>query len=168
MPDHHSRRPISFHSSRTENESFDAPCAASRCCTTKPVPRNPAPTMPSRTGRITGRPYPRRAGQERHLATAKTSAGGTQSTATAKRTVIGGPRVRSPARVVIVAVAGATLAGLVAGGPASSAAGSPPAYVSDAGGFRSVLAYGEGQTVNAIDLAQYEATGTPPDSFASQ
>src|SRR3954452_4737262 len=70
--------------------------------------------------------------------------------------------------MVIVAVAGATLAGLVAGGPASSAAGSPPAYVSDAGGFRSVLAYGEGQTVNAIDLAQYEATGTPPDSFVSQ
>src|SRR3954468_3168764 len=167
MPDHHSRRPISFQSSRTENESFDATCAASRCCTTKPVPRNAAPTMPSRTGRITGTPYPRRTGQERHLATAKTSPGGTQSTARAND-VIGGPRVRSPARVVIVAVAGATLAGLAAGGPASSAAGSPPAYVSDSGGFRSVLAYGEGQTVNAIDLAQYEVTGTPPDSFVSQ
>src|SRR3954470_23898974 len=171
MPDHQSRRPISFHSSRTENESSDATCAASRCWTTKPVPRNAAPTTPSRTGRITGTPYPRHTGQERHLRTAKTSPGGTQSTATAND-VIGGLRVRSPARVVIVAVAGTTLAGLVAGGPASSAAssaaGSPPAYVSDSGGFRSVLAYGEGQTVNAIDLAQYEVTGTPPDSFVSQ
>src|SRR3954454_10430611 len=82
--------------------------------------------------------------------------------------VIGGLRVRSPARVVIVAVAGATLAGLAVGGPAGSAAESPPAYVSDAGGFRSVLAYGEGQTVNALDLAQYELTGAPPDSFVSQ
>src|SRR3954465_11542626 len=70
--------------------------------------------------------------------------------------------------MVIAPVAGAPLAGLVAGGPASSAAGPPPPYVSDAGGFRSVLAYGEGQTVNALDLAQYELTGTPPDSFVSQ
>jgi len=38
----------------------------------------------------------------------------------------------------------------------------------DAGGFHSVLAYGQGQSVNAVDLAQYEATKTPPTSFTSQ
>jgi acyl-homoserine lactone acylase PvdQ len=36
------------------------------------------------------------------------------------------------------------------------------------GAFRSVLAQGEGQSVNAADLASYEATGNPPDSFVNQ
>src|SRR4051794_36129380 len=167
MPDHHSLRRISSQSSRTENESLDATCAASRCCTTKPVPRKAAPTMPSRTGTITGEPLPTPPAAGTAAGDGEAFCGG-PSTQQVPPFAIGGLRVRSPARAVIVAVAGTTLAGLVAGGPASSAAGSPPAYVSDSGGFRSVLAYGEGQTVNAIDLAQYEVTGTPPDSFVSQ
>src|SRR3954470_22109230 len=167
MPDHHSLRRISSQSSRTENESLDATCAASRCCTTKPVPRKAAPTMPSRTGTITGEPLPTPPAAGTAAGDGEAFCGG-PSTQQAPPFAIGGLRVRSPARAVIVAVAGATLAGLVAGGPASSAAGPPPPYVSDSGGFRSVLAYGEGQTVNAADLAQYELTGSPPDSFVSQ
>jgi acyl-homoserine lactone acylase PvdQ len=80
----------------------------------------------------------------------------------------GGSCVLARSRVVVLAVVSSALAGLVATGAASSADTAPPAYVGDAGGFRSVLAYGEGQTVNALDLAQYEVTGTPPDSFTSQ
>src|SRR5947209_6440390 len=38
----------------------------------------------------------------------------------------------------------------------------------DAGGFYSVLALGQGQTVNAADLAAYELTGNPPPSFVNQ
>src|SRR4051794_4570453 len=167
MPDHHSLRRISSQSSRTENESLDATCAASRCCTTKPVPRKAAPTMPSRTGTITGEPLPTPPAAGTAAGDGEAFCGG-PSTQQVPPFAIGGLRVRSPARAVIVAVAVATLAGLVAGGPASSAAGPPPPYVSDSGGFRSVLAYGEGQTVNAVDLAQYELTGSPPDSFVSQ
>ncbi len=51
---------------------------------------------------------------------------------------------------------------------ASAAASPPPVQVPTFTGFRSVLAQGEGQTVNAADLAAYEATGTPPDSFVNQ
>jgi acyl-homoserine lactone acylase PvdQ len=36
------------------------------------------------------------------------------------------------------------------------------------GGFHSVLAQGEGQTVNAADLASYEGTGNPPTTFVNQ
>jgi acyl-homoserine lactone acylase PvdQ len=36
------------------------------------------------------------------------------------------------------------------------------------GSFNSVLAQGEGQTVNGPKLAQYEASGNPPKSFVSQ
>lgn len=36
------------------------------------------------------------------------------------------------------------------------------------GSFNSVLAQGEGQTVNGPQLAQYEASGKPPQSFLSQ
>jgi acyl-homoserine lactone acylase PvdQ len=53
--------------------------------------------------------------------------------------------------------------------PAQAAAASPPPLPGHTyGHFRSVLAQGEGQTVNAVDLAQYELTGDPPDSFVSQ
>src|SRR5437868_2258374 len=38
----------------------------------------------------------------------------------------------------------------------------------DAGGFYSVLGVGQGQTVNAADLAAYELTGNPPPSFVNQ
>ena len=65
------------------------------------------------------------------------------------------------------AVVVAALAGAVA--PAGAAAQAPPATgVPAFGQFRSVLAQGEGQTVNAADLASYEATGNPPQSFVNQ
>src|SRR3954467_15950687 len=38
----------------------------------------------------------------------------------------------------------------------------------DAGGFYSVLGVGQGETVNAVDFAQYELTGAPPPSFVNQ
>ncbi len=38
----------------------------------------------------------------------------------------------------------------------------------DQGGFYSVLGVGQGQTVNARDLAAYELTGNPPPSFTNQ
>jgi acyl-homoserine lactone acylase PvdQ len=44
----------------------------------------------------------------------------------------------------------------------------PAAAAPQIGGFHSVLAGGEGQTVNATDLAQYEATGTAPPRFVDQ
>ena len=37
----------------------------------------------------------------------------------------------------------------------------PPLTVPSFGGFRSVLAQGEGQSITATDLAAYEATGQP-------
>src|SRR3954464_12002163 len=46
-----------------------------------------------------------------------------------------------------------------------------PAAASDApdlGGFHSVLGVGQGQTVNAGDLAANQASGLPPDSFVNQ
>ncbi|TML79952.1 MAG: penicillin acylase family protein [Actinobacteria bacterium] len=61
----------------------------------------------------------------------------------------------------------AALALAVAASPAG--AQSPPALTVPAfGGFRSVLAQGEGQSVTATDLAAYEATGNPPDTFVNQ
>jgi len=69
-------------------------------------------------------------------------------------------------RRVGVAVCGVLLALLAA--PAGSIAGTPPLSVPVFGSFNSVLAQGEGQTVNAADLAAYEASGNPPQSFVSQ
>ncbi len=46
-----------------------------------------------------------------------------------------------------------------------------PARASDStdyGGFRDVLAAGQGQSVNAVALAQYELTNQPPASFVNQ
>ncbi|MHB2023362.1 MAG: penicillin acylase family protein [Mycobacteriales bacterium] len=43
-----------------------------------------------------------------------------------------------------------------------------PVYVADSGGFSSVLAYGQGQTVTASELAKYEALGTVPRSFVNE
>ena len=51
--------------------------------------------------------------------------------------------------------------------PVARAQGPAPAPA-NFGTFRSVLAQGEGQTVNAGDLAAYEANGTVPDSFVNQ
>ncbi len=67
----------------------------------------------------------------------------------------------------VVLVVAAALAGVVA--PASAAAQEPPPIdVPIFGQFRSVLAQGEGQSVTATDLAAYEASGEPPESFVSQ
>src|SRR4051794_11121351 len=35
-------------------------------------------------------------------------------------------------------------------------------------GFRAILPVGQGEGVNAAELAQYELTGTPPPSFVNQ
>jgi acyl-homoserine lactone acylase PvdQ len=52
---------------------------------------------------------------------------------------------------------------------APASAQSPPAITAPKfSGFHSVLAQGEGQSVNGADLAAYEATGNPPDPFVSQ
>jgi acyl-homoserine lactone acylase PvdQ len=47
-------------------------------------------------------------------------------------------------------------------------AGPPVAAAQDPGGFRNVLAVGQGQTVDAFDFAQYQASGAPPASFLNQ
>ncbi len=61
--------------------------------------------------------------------------------------------------------AGAVIAALLLLGAvdaATASAQAPPTYHGPLfGDFRSVLADGEGQTVNAADLAAYEATGNP-------
>jgi acyl-homoserine lactone acylase PvdQ len=44
----------------------------------------------------------------------------------------------------------------------------PPVTAPTFGDFRSVLAQGEGQTVNVTDLASYEALGTVPSTFTDQ
>ena len=49
-----------------------------------------------------------------------------------------------------------------------SAPAEAPRKVPSLGHFRSVLAQGEGQSVTAPDLAAYEASGEPPESFVSQ
>jgi acyl-homoserine lactone acylase PvdQ len=48
--------------------------------------------------------------------------------------------------------------------PAAAGAASSPIY----SGFHSVLAFGEGESTTAADLAQYEANGTPPPSDLNQ
>jgi acyl-homoserine lactone acylase PvdQ len=66
---------------------------------------------------------------------------------------------------------GAALAAALSGAPApASAAASalPPLHVPVFGSFNSVLAQGEGQTVNAAELGAYETTNKPPQSFISQ
>jgi acyl-homoserine lactone acylase PvdQ len=48
------------------------------------------------------------------------------------------------------------------------AADPPPITVPKLGHFRSVLAQGEGQQLNALEFAQYEATGAPPATYTNQ
>ncbi|MEA2352336.1 MAG: hypothetical protein QOJ14_750 [Thermoleophilaceae bacterium] len=61
------------------------------------------------------------------------------------------------------------LATALAACAAPAGAQSPPAVKAPIfAGFRSVLAQGEGQSVTAADLAAYEASGNPPDSFVNQ
>ena len=65
-------------------------------------------------------------------------------------------------------IAGA-LAALALGAPAASTAATLPALsVPVFGSFHSVLAQGEGQTVNATELASYEADNQPPGTFIDQ
>jgi acyl-homoserine lactone acylase PvdQ len=73
----------------------------------------------------------------------------------------------SQRRWVAIALVAAGVA--AAAGPPSAAAQQPPAIgVPIFGQFRSVLAQGEGQSITSSDLAAYEATGEPPDSFVNQ
>src|SRR5436190_20571547 len=62
----------------------------------------------------------------------------------------------------------ATLAALVVVAAPALAQSPPPVKVPTFGGFRSVLAQGEGQSITSSDLAAYEASGNPPDSFVDQ
>ena len=72
--------------------------------------------------------------------------------------------VMARTRLIGIAVALAALAW-----PSAAAAIAPPPLPGPSyGHFRSVLAQGEGQTINAADLAAYELNGTVPDSFVSQ
>ena len=66
-------------------------------------------------------------------------------------------------RAALIAI-GVTLAGA----PGALASSLPPLRVPVMGSFNSVLAQGEGQTVNAPQLAAYESTHRPPQSFISQ
>src|SRR3954469_6283371 len=52
--------------------------------------------------------------------------------------------------------------------PGASAAEPPAIGVSKLGHFRSVLAQGEGQQLNALEFAQYQATGSPPPTYTNQ
>jgi acyl-homoserine lactone acylase PvdQ len=64
-----------------------------------------------------------------------------------------------------VAAAVAAVASLPA---ATSVAQPPPVTVPTFGDFRSVLAQGEGQQLNALEFAAYQASGEPPDTYTSQ
>ena len=74
---------------------------------------------------------------------------------------------RSHGRWTAIALVAAGL--VAAAGPAAAGAQAPPPLnVPVFGQFRSVLAQGEGQSITAADLAAYQATGEPPDSFVNQ
>jgi acyl-homoserine lactone acylase PvdQ len=65
-------------------------------------------------------------------------------------------------------LAGVCAIAVVASGGAAVAATPPPVTVPVFGHFRSVLAQGEGQQLNALEFAQYEATGAPPATYTNQ
>ena len=52
--------------------------------------------------------------------------------------------------------------------PAAAPAQTPPLTVPSFGAFRSVLAQGEGQQLNALQFGQYEASGNPPATYTNQ
>jgi hypothetical protein len=53
--------------------------------------------------------------------------------------------------------------------PAPAAAQDPPPVTAPVfQGFRSVLAQGEGQQLNAVEFGQYQLSGDPPDTYTSQ
>ena len=58
---------------------------------------------------------------------------------------------------------------IVAACTGTTFAAEPPAIgVPKLGHFRSVLAQGEGQQLNALEFGQYEATGQPPATYTNQ
>src|SRR6478609_9158900 len=57
---------------------------------------------------------------------------------------------------------------LLASVPAALAADPPAITAPKLGHFRSVLAQGEGQQLNALEFGQFEASGQPPSTYTSQ
>src|SRR3954453_9159443 len=58
---------------------------------------------------------------------------------------------------------------VVAASTGTAAAADPPAItVPKLGHFRSVLAEGEGQQLNALEFGQYTASGDPPATYTNQ
>jgi acyl-homoserine lactone acylase PvdQ len=63
----------------------------------------------------------------------------------------------------------AGVACVIAASTGTAIAADPPAIgVSKLGHFRSVLAQGEGQQLNALEFAQYQASGNPPATYTNQ
>jgi acyl-homoserine lactone acylase PvdQ len=62
----------------------------------------------------------------------------------------------------------AGVAAALALAPTASAAEPPAIGVPKLGHFRSVLAQGEGQQLNALEFAQYQASGSPPATYTNQ
>src|SRR4051812_3277974 len=60
------------------------------------------------------------------------------------------------------------LVALLASTGTAVAADPPPVTAPTFGHFRSVLAQGEGQQLNAAEFGQYEATGNPPPTYTNQ
>jgi Penicillin amidase len=69
-----------------------------------------------------------------------------------------------PRRVSGGLLAAALLGALAAPGSAAEPAG----YRGDAGGFRSVLSYGQGETADAAEVGAHVAAGAVPESFTDQ
>src|SRR4051794_21135213 len=65
-------------------------------------------------------------------------------------------------------IAGMCVVAIAASITTASAAEPPPVTTAKVGHFRSVLAQGEGQQLNALQFGQYTATGQPPATFTSQ
>src|SRR3954468_1257383 len=65
-------------------------------------------------------------------------------------------------------IAGMCVLAISASMTTASAAEPPPVTTAKVGHFRSVLAQGEGQQLNALQFGQYTATGQPPPPYPSQ
>src|SRR3954468_4638023 len=65
-------------------------------------------------------------------------------------------------------IAGMCVLAISASMTTASAAEPPPVTTAKVGHFRSVLAQGEGQQLNALEFGQYQATGQPPAAYTSQ
>lgn len=76
------------------------------------------------------------------------------------------PRLRPSRRSgpLALLLAGAVVAALAAPG----AAAAPDGFVADAGGFRSVLSYGQGETADTAEVGAHLATSAVPPSFTNQ